>query len=261
MRLRRGAPPEWELVPEGFARDVPGWDVDAVAEAERRKWPAFLEAVETAATIGVNHEGADVEVDDYPTHNLLASFGFVLALAARGRDRLRVLDWGGGVGHYSVLAKRLLPDLELDYCVKDVSALARAGRDLLPEVEFTSDDAVLERRFDLVFASGSLQYAEDWRAQLGALARAAESYLYVTRLPVALGAPSFAVVQRPHAHGYPTEYVGWVVNRNELLAAARDARLELLHEFLVMAWFSPAGAPEDPVGHRGFLWTPRAESR
>ena len=256
MRLRRREQPEWEYAPEGFAREVPGWNVDAVADAERRKWPAFLDAVETAATIGVNHEGANVEIDDYPTHNLLITFGFVLALAARGRGRLRVLDWGGGLGHYYLLARRLLPDLELEYCCKDVPALADAGRELLPEVEFTADEGVLERRFDLVFASASLQYAEDWRAQLAALGRAAESYLYVTRVPVALGVPSFAVVQRPLVHGYPTEYVGWVVNRNELLASAADAKLRLLHEFLVMAWFSAAGAPEDPVGHRGFLFAP-----
>jgi putative methyltransferase (TIGR04325 family) len=255
VRLRRREQPEWEYVPEGFAREVPGWDVEGVAAAERQKWPAFLEAVETAATIGVNHEGSVVEVDDYPTHNLLITFGFVLALAARGRSRLRVLDWGGGLGHYYVLARRLLPELELEYCCKDVPALAAAGRELLPDVEFTSDDAVLERRFDLVFASGSLQYAEDWHAQLAALGAAAESHLYVTRLPVALGVPSFTVVQRPHAHGYPTEYVGWVVNRNEFLGAADDAGLALREEFLVMAWFSAAGAPEDPVGHRGFLLT------
>jgi hypothetical protein len=73
---------------------------------------------------------------------------------------------------------------------------------------------------------------------------------YVARVPVALRAPSFVIVQRPYVHGYDTEYLGWVLNRDELLAAAPP----LAREFLLDARFSAAGAPEDPVDHRSFLF-------
>ena len=37
------------------------------------------------------------------------------------------------------------------------------------------------------------------------------------RLPIALDAPSFVVLQRAGVYGYETEYLGWVVSRDELL--------------------------------------------
>ncbi len=45
-----------------------------------------------------------------------------------------------------------------------------------------------------------------------------------------------------------------MLNRDELLVAARAAGLELRREFLLPAWLSAAGAPEAPVEHRGFLF-------
>jgi len=85
----------------------------------------------------------------------------------------------------------------------------------------------------------------------------AERLLFVTRLPVALRAPSFVVQQRAYAYGYDTEYLGWVVNRKELLERSQSLKLELQREFLLQASFSALGAPESPVGHRGFLFSPR----
>ena len=51
-RARRGhdrppppePPPEWEYVPEGWARPAGGWDVEAIARVYRDRWPSFLEA-------------------------------------------------------------------------------------------------------------------------------------------------------------------------------------------------------------------------
>ena len=257
----RPDPPEWEYVPEGWRRPTKGWDVEAVADAQVARWPAFLRAVEANGPLGIHHEAATadhVASDDHSAHNTVLSYGYVLARAAHGRARLSVLDWGGGIGHYFALSRALLPEVALDWCVKDVQAVAQRGREVLPQVEFTADDGVLARRFDLVLASGSLQYAEDWRATLAALGAAAERFLYVTRLPVALEVPSFVVLQRAYAHGYDTEYLGWVLSRAELLVEARSAGLELERELLVEAWLSADGAPERPVGHRGFLFRRQA---
>jgi putative methyltransferase (TIGR04325 family) len=250
-------PPEWEYVPEGWARAVPGWDVQAVADAQRRKWPDFLQALSDTGALGVYHEtvaGSEMDREDLGAHNNAVTFGYVLGLAARGRDRLEVLDWGGGVGHYHVLARVLQPGLDLVYTCKDVPALVEAGRELQPEVEFTSDDAVFEREFDLVVASSSLQYAEAWADTFAGLGRAARRYLFVTRLPIALESPSFVVLQRAYRYGYDTEYLGWVLNRDELLGAAVASGLTLEREFVVAGRFAAEGAPESPIGHRGFLF-------
>ena len=74
---------------------------------------------------------------------------------------------------------------------------------------------------------------------------------------MALESPSFVVLQRAGAYGYETEYAGWVVSRDAFLARASDAGLVLDRELLLDAWMSPAGAPENPIGHRGFLFRPR----
>jgi putative methyltransferase (TIGR04325 family) len=241
--------PEWEYVPEGWRREVKGWAVDEVARAYRERWPAYVEAIEPPQPLGVYHETAAVE--QHGAHNMLVSFAYALALAARGGDRISVLDWGGGLGHYYALGHSVLPDVELEYHVKETPAVCAEGREILPEVAFYEDESCLARRYDFVLASSSLQYEQDWRALLGRLAGAAERYLYVARVPVALEADSFVVLQRAHAYGYATEYLGWVLNRRDLLDAAP---LALAREFLLDARFSAAGAPENPVEHRSFLF-------
>ncbi len=106
-----------------------------------------------------------------------------------------------------------------------------------------------------MLASGSLQYAEDWCSQLTDLSRVCSGYLYVTRLPYARSAPSFHILQRAYRYGYETEYVGWVVNREELLDCAAKLGFVLERELVLDAWLSAPGAPEDPIGHRGFLFS------
>jgi putative methyltransferase (TIGR04325 family) len=251
------AAPHWEYVPEGFARRAKGWNVEAISDAYREKWPSYLAAIEGTNPLGVNHEvpsGHSVGFEDHGAHNTLVSYAYVLALAARTRDRISLLDWGGGVGHYLALSRALVPDVEIDYHCRDVPVLAQHGRELFPEASFYDDDACLQRRYDLVLASGSLQYAPDWKATLAALAGATDGLLYVARAPVALRSPSFVVLQRAYDYGYDTEYLGWVFNREELVATAQEAGGRLVREFLLSAWLSAAGAPEAPIGHRGFLF-------
>jgi putative methyltransferase (TIGR04325 family) len=258
----RAEPSEWEFVPEGWDRTVPGWDAGGVAEAYARKWPEFLESVSGNGPLGVYHEtreGAPVLREEPSAHNLVYSFAYVLGTAARESDRVSVLDWGGGFGHYHAFAKALYPKLALDWHCREVPTVVARGSEINPEVVFHDDDSCLERTYDLVFASGSLQYATDWGSELASLAGAARGLLYVTRLPVANEAGSFVVLQRAQPYGYRTEYIGWVISRDELLTRVRELELELVREFVIDAWFSADGAPETPIGHRGFLL--RARSR
>ncbi len=256
-------PPEFEYVPEGFERQVTGWDGGAVAEAYSTKWPEWVAALEGTAPLGVYHEaraGEPLTRDDVAAHNMLVSFAYVLARAAHGKARLSVLDWGGGLAHYAVLARATLPEVELDWHCREVPSVAERGAVVNPEVTFHADDGCLDASYDLVLASGSLQYVLDWGALLARLGSAAKDFLLVTRLPIAMETTSFVVLQRAAAYGYATEYLGWVVSRGELLAAATHAGLALERELLLDAWTAPAGAPESPIGHRGFLFRSTASA-
>lgn len=249
--------PEFEVVPDGWAGVSGGWDAGAVADAYLAKWPEWVAALEGPGPLGVYHEaraGEPIASDDLAAHNMLLSFAYVLARVAAGRDRISVLDWGGGLGHYAVVARAVLPGTSFDWHCREVPSVAAAGSRANPEVTFHSDEACLERSYDLVLASSSLQYEEDWPALLGRLGAATTGLLLVTRLPIALESPSFVVLQRAGAYGYETEYAGWVVARDELLEAGEAAGLVLDRELLLDAWMAPAGAPESPIGHRGFLF-------
>jgi putative methyltransferase (TIGR04325 family) len=116
-------------------------------------------------------------------HNIVMTFGYVLARTAHHRQRISVLDWGGGVGQYFPLARTLLPDVEIEYHCKDVPTLTAVGRDLLPDITFHDDDSCLERSYDLVLASSSIQYIEPWRDALRKLAESTERFLLLTPTP------------------------------------------------------------------------------
>jgi putative methyltransferase (TIGR04325 family) len=246
---------DWEHVPEGWTRKAGGWDVDAVVEAYRARLPELRAAVAGPGPLAIPTSVAvrDPEPGVREQGSILA-FGYALALASRGTDRVSVLDWGGGLGYHWLLSRALLPEeVEVDYHCKELPSLCAEGRVTLPEVEFHDDDSCLERRYDLVLASSSLQYAEDWAHLLGRLATASRGYLLVNRVPVTAGGPSFVTLQRGHAQGLATEYLSWVLDPAELVETAQRSGLRLVRELLVGYRPPVHGAPE-PVDTRGYLF-------
>jgi len=255
-------PPEYEYVPNGWDNHdsrITGWNVESVLETQKAKWPEFLRLVRGAQPLGIAHEACTPETTDYSAHNTLMAFAYVLALTARKKDRVSLLDWGGGIGHYYVIGKALLPAVEINYHCKDVPAMVRGGRELLPEAVFYDDDNdCFNRTYDLVMASSSLQYCRDWRKAVRRLASVSDSYLYITRLPLVCEAPSFVVVQRPHRYGYETEYLSWFLRRDEFLNYMNDLGTELIREFLIHEKSVVHGAPEQGE-YRGFLFRPQVD--
>jgi putative methyltransferase (TIGR04325 family) len=119
----------------------------------------------------------------------------------------------------------------------------------LKSVHFHSEEQTcLGRNYDLVLASGSLQYSQNWREILGKLARVASSYLYVPRLPIVYKHQSFVVAQQ----AYGTVHAGWFLNKSEFLEISRSLGLRLLREFAIDLPFQPTGAPE-MCHQEGFL--------
>jgi putative methyltransferase (TIGR04325 family) len=178
----------------------------------------------------------------------------VLARVRLDAARLSVLDWGGALGHHYVLARRLFPELELDYHCRELPAVCAEGRQVLPDVTFHADDRCLSATHDVVLASNSLQYEEDWPSRLEDLTGATRDWLYLTNVPVACSHASFVVLQRAYRYGYGTEYLGWVLSREELIDAARAFGLALVREFVLLPSFSIDRAP-DTVTHLGFLFS------
>jgi putative methyltransferase (TIGR04325 family) len=260
--LARAVPrkPEWEVVPEGWARaeaevSIGGWEAEGVVDAYRAKLPEFARAIEGSGPIGLPtsaaFRGATPGLKD---QNAVLAFAYALALASRRRETVSLLDWGGGAGVFCLLGRAVLPaEVELEYHCKDLPALCAYGREVLPGAEFHEDDSCLARRYDLVVASSSLQYSERWRDVLAGLAGATGDYLYLGRVPAVLTSPSFVVLQRAQRYGLGTEFLSWVLNRDEVVGAAQAAGLELVREFLFGEKSKIRGAPEQDET-RGFLF-------
>jgi putative methyltransferase (TIGR04325 family) len=258
LRAPKG-PPDWEYCPEGWhtaSPEIKGWNEPSIAAAQERTWTDFVRLASGPGPLGINHTDLVPNAENYGAHNTVISFGYALALAADGKSEVSLLDWGGGLGHYGILAQSLLRGKRIHYFCKEVPVLCAAGRKALPSGTFMETwDECRARSYDLVLVSGSLHYSVDWRQSLEELASVCDSYLLVTRLPIIHSAASYVAVQRPYGCGYQTEYLGWCINRAEFLDQAGAMGMELIRELLVDERPAIHGAPEQPE-YRGFLFRP-----
>jgi putative methyltransferase (TIGR04325 family) len=246
----------WEMVPDSpeVWTAQAGWSHESIVETQRDKWPDFQASVAGVRALGQSHEAAPGAAPDVGPHNTIMCFAYVLGRVAAGRGNVSVLDWGGGIGHYFVYARKLYPELALDYVVKDLPGLCEAGQQLVPEATFISDAAqALSRRYDLVFASSSLHYTRDCYGLLDRLCAASARWLMITRTPFVETHDDFVVVQRPHSFGYMTEYPGWFLNRKRVVEFVTQHGLVLEREFLVDERPYVPNAPEQ-AQYRGLLF-------
>jgi putative methyltransferase (TIGR04325 family) len=254
---------DWVYLPGGWRaqrEDMKGWSDPGVADAVAQHWPALVHNLQGPGPLGVAHFPWSVTREDAGYHNAMMSYGYVLALAARKKDTISLLDWGSGAGHYYLYSKALLPAVEIEYHCYDVPSLCEVGRKLQPEVYFHHDALDLaERQFDLVISSSALHYFEDWQGVLRQLAAATREFLYLARLQVVSRSPSFVVEQRPYRPGYYTQCLSWFLNRQELVSCAEESGLELVREFVFLERWAVRGAPEKQEG-RGFLFRRRTGS-
>lgn len=248
---------EWEYVPGGWSADkiaaTAGWNDPSIADAQRLHWEDLNRNLEGPGPLGVSHFPWQKTREDWTDHNAMMSLGYVLALASRKKDRLSILDWGGGVGHHYPYARVLIPGVQVDYHCFDVPRLCELGKRFLPDARFYHrEPEALARQYDLIVCSSALHYFEDWPRVLKALA-GHTTLLYIARLQTVLSVPSFVVVQRPYRMGYRTEYLSWFLNRQELTSVAESAGLELIREFVYSEQWCVRGAPEQGRC-RGFLF-------
>jgi putative methyltransferase (TIGR04325 family) len=251
-------PPEWEYCKQWPVSDngMQGWNAPSVAATQRAKWDEFVALLHGPHPFGISHEApANSGNQSMWAHNLIACYGYVLALAAHQRDRLSILDWGGGIGHYYEFSRALLPSVHYDYYCADVPSLCATGRSLLPDVKFLDrPEQSFQRSYDFVHAGSSLWCVQDWQGMAAKLAQAAQGYLYVTRMVFVQNVDSFIAIQRPYKYnGYDTQYPCWILNQRQFVDFFTLQGLDLVREFLLGDGPSIYGAPEHGF-FKGFLF-------
>ena len=103
----------------------------------------------------------------------------------------------------------------------------------MPEVTFSSDEDVLARSYDFVFASSAVHYERDPYRVLERLTEASRQWLLITRTPILERHEDMLVVQRPYTYGYMTEYAGWMMNRSRLVTCLDQAGFALERQLLI----------------------------
>lgn len=247
-RRRYAKAPLWEFLGYEWVEDEGGWSSSEVADAYRAKLQPFRQAIRGPAPIGVATEAASGLAATSYHQNVALEHAYAVAMASRGRTSIRILDWGGGIGLLALVIRELYPDLDIEYHVKDVSAVVEVGRELADWATFWDNDDCFASSFDLIVASSSLQYSREWKHTLGQFAASAR-WTALTRLPVTDGGRSFVVSQR----AYGTSYASWAISEAELLEGARAEGLELVRR-LVEGWTVEIARAPHPNEHRAYLF-------
>jgi putative methyltransferase (TIGR04325 family) len=227
----------WEYAPQGFKTEVKagGWGLDSIAALQKEKWPSYASRIGSCNSLGINHESPNVSSNNDPFfHNLLISFAYVFALSAINKKVVKMLDWGGGIGHYGLLAEELVKTtgIEVDYFCYDFEVFNNHGSTLNPTYHYFNDkDLYLDQKFDLLVASSSIWYETDWKVGVDKICRYDAEYIYITRMIFIVDKPSFVAIQRPKTMGYQTEYLFWIINKTEFLQYMESKNLMMVREF------------------------------
>lgn len=245
-------------VPQGweYARQHPelrGYNVLDWIETCKRSRQAYIKMTEGRGPL-VPFDQDLLSEDAMLDHNRMMLLGYSVMRAARGKDSVSILDWGGALGHLYYVAKAMLPsDINIDFSCKDVPLVAEYGKKFIEEISFYCDDACLDRSYDMVMAHASLYYSEDWKYVFSGLARASTEYVLISRIPFVAGVPSYVCLERLYRFHYNVEALCWVLNRDSFLEEANRLGLELTREFITGQAYQIPGAPEQPI-FRGFLF-------
>jgi putative methyltransferase (TIGR04325 family) len=248
---------EWGYIPEGWDYPARGWNENSVATTNGRRYHQIKNRIETTRIFGYSHESPSSSPQfDLAYHNLIMVFGYVLARISWKKDHLSMLDWGGGLGQYSLIAKRLMPDLKIDYTCKETSEMCSITKKLHTAGFFSdSADIIFSKKYDFILTSSSLHYEENWKNLICRFAQCinGHGYLLVTYQPFVENSSSFVFIQRPYQYGYQTEYLGWCLNKTEFLNETSKAGLICIQEFIIGYSPSIKGAPEQNQ-YMGFLF-------
>jgi len=213
LRAFRAAFPEpippFEGVFASFAESKP-----TLAEFDKEWWKSRCKkAVEDARALT-----ATAFPSSAPPHWLLP---FLIGTMPKGK--IRILDFGGGGGLDYIYASKLSSrGDDLDYHVVDVPAACEAGRELadLP-VTFHLDPPPDDQHFDVVYASNSIQYVEDYRALLAKFSGYGPKYILICKTSIHSGS-QFVRAQTNIGGRTPA----WVFSLSNIDAALPDYERE-----------------------------------
>ncbi len=140
--------------------------------------------------------------------------------AAKGKKRLRVLDFGGALGSHYFPTCRALPDIEFEWTIIEQAGFVKLGKG-----EFESDnlhfegslERALEKEYDLILLGCVLPYLPDPYSVLSRLLQANAAYLLIDKHPIIKAASDRLTIQRIPPSIYEASYPAWFFSESKFL--------------------------------------------
>lgn len=158
---------------------------------------------------------------------MAAFFGVAYSASETSPRSLRVLDFGGFNGAYSLVVGQCLPAVDLRWTVVELPEVIQAlatTRGMAEGVDAISDlEAALKEAPDVILASGALHYTKDPISLLKQFLRASPTVI-LTRLPLWPIPEHHVAVQRTQTRPVEISYPMWFLSeprfRSELAGIA-----------------------------------------
>lgn len=181
----------------------------------------------------------------------------VLAGAVASRQgNVSILDFGGGIGVNYINVRAALPkQLRVQYDIVDSASNGERFESLLGQSDACRFRTRLDpdTRYDIVFASSTLQYISEWKQVLSLLGNMARGWLVLPRLPVTTG-QTFAVRQQinfvsgPHSGKSAGATPHWIFNRDEIDGLLRGQGLIMCHDHFISDYGAEMTHLDQPAG-------------
>lgn len=150
------------------------------------------------------------------------------ALTCRENKRLRILDFGGGIGFTYYQTVFALPQTaSLEYYIVERENVCKAGKEFFGETDgklvFSSTLPEKDRDFDIVYTGSVLHYIDDWKHLLSQLCNYSPKYLLIADV-LAGNISTFATAQ----HYYNSRIPVWFFSVDEVIQSVHSLGYELM---------------------------------
>ncbi len=154
-------------------------------------------------------------------------------------SKMRVIDFGGGLGHHFFTLSPFWNLCSLDWIICETELVVSAGKEHYEinsldgsSLRFSNDYLeTMSSGVDLVFASCSIQYIKDYFSLLASFSSA--SWLLIDRVPI-IDIESDLIGIQVLPRGYTdARYCGWVFSLREWLPKIKSLGCELVLDWLV----------------------------
>ncbi len=208
----------WEGIYKNFAecpRDGGGFSSERWVEQQAERVNKLKAEIEASPESAVGYQTS------------LLPMVTAMAAASLKKDKLRILDFGGGLGNtYLLMNSGCVKQTGLEFYVVESQEVCRKGREIFRndnKICFYSELPKDVKDFDIIHLGSSIQYIEDWKELPGEFAKYNAEYVLLADVPAG-DIPTYATLQNYYGSKIPH----WFFNIDEFVSAFDSVNYDLL---------------------------------